>query len=167
MLELVPGNSYQIDFIFTAKQSIELSNISITTDLFLVCPFYDHCGNLLIVLQDGWILFQGVCLGDGSSCCNCTAPDRCHTSTCTRDGCLVEPVKYLPQDMCSTVTCDPSTGRNITKPVVCKPADLCQTAQCDPLAGCLYGTVDCDGKSRNLNLTFNFIRWRSLYSWQL
>jgi len=125
------GDSYTFD-LFYNERHITASDLTFSTDLFLQCPFYDHCG---------------ICQGDGQSCCTCPAKPcsssfKCDVLTPT---CLYTPTLCPPNpDMCTLSFCDNNLNACTTSKVVCTPTNNCTVAACDVVVGCTNTLLNCD-----------------------
>ncbi|KAF2075526.1 hypothetical protein CYY_003167 [Polysphondylium violaceum] len=169
-LGLTIGQSYPFDFFYCERHTTK-SEISISTSLPFICPFFDGCG---------------VCQGDNSSCClpsncdnkpgldlvcltqtctdnmTCTASQlRCNDNDpCTVDncffgaGCSFSPYNCRDNNPCTYDYCSPTNfcvfvpigGCVACENTVCQSDDLCIPLECHPLNGstCISNPVICD-----------------------
>eukprot|EP01113_Clastostelium_recurvatum_P039368 TRINITY_DN5_c0_g1_i4.p1 TRINITY_DN5_c0_g1~~TRINITY_DN5_c0_g1_i4.p1 ORF type:complete len:769 (-),score=169.15 TRINITY_DN5_c0_g1_i4:143-2449(-) len=156
--------NYRFDFFWCERHTLG-SNVKLTTSLEIYCSYYDWCGECDgngqscckptdCVDSDPCTIDQCDVLVPPTLNCihrpiNCTVPDICHTSACSRpSGLCVDTPITCPTDNnpCTVDQCVAAQGGCIYPNKVCDDNQgLCTTKQCSPDTGdCVFTAVDCD-----------------------
>jgi len=109
--------------VFYCERHVSASQITVTTNIQLLCDFIDGCG---------------VCYGDGQSCCTGCTSNYCVQSQCsiTDSSVCVNSFRSCDDNnVCTLDSCSVSAGQCIHTNITFDDGNNCTIDRCDPISG--------------------------------